>query len=429
MCIRDSHDIVETMGNVGKTHGCGRAMWEHEEQHDRYGTPMALMLLPFWTDGCIGSMEGLYFEASTTTPYHFLNQDELSYAPSNAQRDLPYDPGPPDQAEFDEGVAHLQMMGVSYYMAINDATKAMADANEDLLPLATSGPWSIYEVADAPLVVGLANQPAVLSGQKTTGKEWQGTAVCWYEDSQNWDVLLAQDGPADWQRVTRTVTPDPEATPAQQCEPAEDWGWFSEDGGPEVRPEDSVEVTNVVTGTDTISFDVDKPGVPVLVKASYFPNWKVSGADGPYRVTPNFMVVVPDSNHVELKFGYTPIDYLGYLVTIAGIIGLVFLFRARPVRVAPPRRFWGKSERPDLYPSIAPDLRFDTDPQFESDAARALAAILPDRSADDVFGTPLTTVLPDRPTVAPEAEPSAEPPAEPNGAGPDGPGPDDRPDP
>ena len=30
------------------------------------------MLLPFWTDGCIGSMEGLYFEASGSTPYHFL---------------------------------------------------------------------------------------------------------------------------------------------------------------------------------------------------------------------------------------------------------------------------------------------------------------------------------------------------------------------
>ena len=36
------------------------------------------MLLPFWTDGCIGSMEGLYFEASATTPFHFLNEAELS---------------------------------------------------------------------------------------------------------------------------------------------------------------------------------------------------------------------------------------------------------------------------------------------------------------------------------------------------------------
>ena len=42
---------------------------------------MALMLLPYWTDGCIGSMEGLYFESSATTPYHFLNQSELSEAP------------------------------------------------------------------------------------------------------------------------------------------------------------------------------------------------------------------------------------------------------------------------------------------------------------------------------------------------------------
>ena len=36
------------------------------------------MLLPYFTDGCIGSMEGLYFESSTTTPFHFLNQSELS---------------------------------------------------------------------------------------------------------------------------------------------------------------------------------------------------------------------------------------------------------------------------------------------------------------------------------------------------------------
>jgi len=36
-------------------------------------------------------------------------------------------------------------------------------------------------------------------------------------------------------------------------------------------------------------------GQPVLVKVSYFPNWKASGAKGPYRVTPNLMVVIPRS--------------------------------------------------------------------------------------------------------------------------------------
>src|SRR5690606_22345730 len=59
------HDVVQTMARVGEEHGCGRAFWEYEKELDRYGTPMALMLLPYWTDGCIGSMEGLFFEASS----------------------------------------------------------------------------------------------------------------------------------------------------------------------------------------------------------------------------------------------------------------------------------------------------------------------------------------------------------------------------
>ena len=66
--------VVRTMERLGNdpAHGCGRAMWENNEDNGKYGTTMALMLLPHWTDGCIGSMEGLFFEASGTTPYHFL---------------------------------------------------------------------------------------------------------------------------------------------------------------------------------------------------------------------------------------------------------------------------------------------------------------------------------------------------------------------
>ena len=44
-----------------------------------YGTPLALMLLPYWTDGRIESMEGLYFEASATTPYHFMTIATLTH--------------------------------------------------------------------------------------------------------------------------------------------------------------------------------------------------------------------------------------------------------------------------------------------------------------------------------------------------------------
>ncbi len=175
--------ITQTMAGLGESNGCGRAMWEHEEQHDRYGTPMALMLLPFWTDGCIGSMEGLYFEASATTPYHFLNQDELSTAPSNAQRDLPYQPGAPNADEFDLGVQHLQMLGVKYYMAISSAMIDLGRSNTSLTEVASSGPWVVFQVSDSELVTPLTNEPAVVDGASAAGKTWLDDTVDWYIDA------------------------------------------------------------------------------------------------------------------------------------------------------------------------------------------------------------------------------------------------------
>ena len=41
----------------------------------------------------------------------------------------------------------------------------------------------------------------------------------------------------------------------------------------------------------------------MLVKISYYPRWQVSGATGPYRVSPNLMVVVPTSKNVSLVYG------------------------------------------------------------------------------------------------------------------------------
>ncbi len=61
--------IMTTMGDLP----CGRALWEPSSMEgdpiNTYGTSLALELLPYYTDGCIGSMEGLYFESSGTTYY------------------------------------------------------------------------------------------------------------------------------------------------------------------------------------------------------------------------------------------------------------------------------------------------------------------------------------------------------------------------
>jgi hypothetical protein len=313
-------DVVATMRQVGEDHGCGRALWEYEPQLDRLGTPMALMLLPLWTDGCIGSMEGLFFESAASVPYHFLLQSELSQTPSRAQRELPY-----RSLDLDNGVAHLQLMGVRYYMALTPEARAAAARHPDLELLASSGPWTVnyddgpqertwdvYRVADSPLVSGLDHEPVVMTDAPRGGRGWQDAAVDWFQERDLWDVPFTSDGPKSWDRITEEDRRDPPRT--------------------RVRP---AKVSNIEATPSAISFTVDRPGTPVLVKSSYFPNWKVTGAEGPYRATPNFMVVVPTEREVTLTYARTtPVEGLGWLVTGGGVAGLMFLRRRGAVPFA-----------------------------------------------------------------------------------------------
>jgi hypothetical protein len=86
-----------------------------------------------------------------------------------------------------------------------------------------------------------------------------------------------------------------------------------------------VTVSKIVETNEYIRFHVDRPGIPVVVKVSYFPAWKAVGARGPWRLAPNVMVVVPTSNDVRLEFRRTAVDWAGIGGSGAGVIGVVGL--------------------------------------------------------------------------------------------------------
>ena len=339
--------LIRTMSQLGRDNGCGRAMWEYEPELDQMGTPMALMLLPYWTRGCVASMEGLYFESSATTPYHFLNAAELSLHPSNPVRGLNY-----GSLDIIEGVRHLQMLGVRYYMTLTPETQAQADVNSELRLVATSGPWpvsyttggsshveqrtwKIYEVADSEVVAPLLNQPVVVRNAPNGGKPWLALSQSWYLDPNRDDVYYAASGPSKWQRVDAAETNPPRTA---------------------LTP---VQVSHTKTGDDSVSFDVDTTGVPVLVRVSYFPNWHVSGAKGPYRVTPNLMVVIPTSHHVRLHYGWTPVDLLGILLTLLGVAAVTWLDSAEPVSYPAPKvRVRAPAPAPDAPVAVVAEAPF-----------------------------------------------------------------------
>ena len=88
-----------------------------------------------------------------------------------------------------------------------------------------------------------------------------------------------------------------------------------------------VAISDVELGEQSVSFSVDRVGVPVLVRVSYFPNWKVDGATGPYRVAPNMMVVVPTENDVRLEFSSSNMDRLAYGLTLVGFGTVMVTYR------------------------------------------------------------------------------------------------------
>ena len=79
---------------------------------------------------------------------------------------------------------------------------------------------------------------------------------------------------------------------------------------------------------EKIEFYTTGIGQPHLIKVSYFPNWKVTGAGGPYLVSPSLMLVIPTQNKVTLYYGMTPANRIGVTLAVSGwvVILLVLVF-------------------------------------------------------------------------------------------------------
>jgi hypothetical protein len=267
----------------------GRIMWEANSEMNKYGTPMALMLFPYWSEGH-PSMEGLFFESSLTTPFHFLNASEVSERPSNPVRGLDY-----RGLNMDRGITHLAVYDVAYYVSFTE--KGASEARlAGLVEIGVASPWTIFALPDSDLVDVATMRPAVWDG----GGDFLDPSLEWYDDVDHLDNWLVETGPEEWLRVDSI---EDRLTAVSTY------------GDPGI-------VTDIVQEDDRISFTTTAVGVPHLVKESYFPNWTAVGAEGPYRAAPSLMVVVPTDEHVVLEFRNTSAENLGMAFTLIALTGL-----------------------------------------------------------------------------------------------------------
>jgi hypothetical protein len=288
---KEINDFLDTLSP-------GRVMVEHGQKLDEFGTPRAFEIIPYWTK--LDTMEGTLMEASYTAPFHFINQAELSKEASNAIIGVDY-PG----LDVPMGITHLQLMNIPYLLAFSEEVTSAVEADSRAELLAVFGDYKVYRISGCTgYVEVMANEPVRVSVAQS---EWRGIANAWYLNGFSLETPLVWDnGEVALERYA-SVTPEEAAEP------------------PAVPISTEGYVTNETLENESLSFDTTAIGQPHWIKISYFPNWHVEGAEGPYLASPSMMMVIPTQSHVTLYYGRTMANTLGQVLEVLAWVLLLAL--------------------------------------------------------------------------------------------------------
>ena len=277
----------------------GRIMWEPNSDLNKYGTPMVLMTIPLFTEHT--SMEGLYFDSSITTPFHFIAVSGLAEKPSNPVGGLSY-----INNDFQKGVDYLKDLGIDYFISYTDSIKDKAIDNKDLKLLFVSEPFSVFQINTKK--IELVNQrletfPRISFYERTSSSLFRDTAYDnffnkAYDNFRYLDEYRVIELPLG---VSLNSSNDSDLV-----------------------------ISDLKISSNEIKFTTNKPNELHIIKVSYFPNWKIDEGLGPYRISPSFMSVIPYENKVVLSFERVNIEtYSFYFGIFSLLLSLILFWRVK----------------------------------------------------------------------------------------------------
>ena len=277
----------------------GRIMWEPNSDMNKYGTPMTLMTIPYFTNHT--SMEGLYFDSSITTPFHFISVSGLAKRPSNPVGGLSY-----INNQFDQGVQYLNDLGIDYFISYTEEIESKAMNSDKLIFLFSSEPFSVFQVNSSK--VELIYQDIEIFSKASTQ---DGILSSLFRDTdinnffqkayENFDEL-------DKNRIIEV----------------------SNEINIQSSEKSNLQVTDLNITNNKISFFTNNPGELHLIKVSYFPNWIITNGKGPFRTSPSFMSIIPNDEYVEINFENTPVEKNSFYFSLFSLLlSLIIFIRLR----------------------------------------------------------------------------------------------------
>ncbi len=326
-----------------------RVAVEYSSEHERAGSIRMYEMLPFFTGR--GTLEGVYNQASLNTHAVYYVASELGERSPNPFRHVEF-----SEFDIEAALAHLRLFATDTVVALSHKLQRALEARADVVPLGRVRPYALYRLEQPVRYV----EPLACAPLRSPEQGWRERAQRWFATKPLPCAPLVFDDRA------REFEREPD-------------GWLP----PPSRPlEPGVSVRESLA-PEELRIRTDRVGHPLLVKVSWHPRWKAEGADGPYRVSPALMLVVPRERDVTLRYGPNWADHAGRSMSACAILGFVAaaVARRRP-RAAPgahlplavrlllfgeaaPGRLWG-----GLIPGVLLLLLFGARLQPDGRAAR-----------------------------------------------------------
>ena len=249
---KSSWGDIESLYSVLNNLPPGRIMWEPNSDLNKYGTPMVLMTIPMFTHHT--SMEGLYFDSSITTPFHFIAVSGLAERPSNPVGGLSYING-----NFDKGMRMMNDLGIDYFIAYTEKIKDKADSAIELELIAETEVFKIYDVNSQK--VELITKSLLNFDSPSFKSRISSSLIKDFEDQSFFDLAVDAFLNDSNFKVIQNL----------------DFLDYNNEDFSELK------ITNLTIDNEQITFTTNKVNYPHLIKVSYFPNWKTADGYGPYQ--------------------------------------------------------------------------------------------------------------------------------------------------
>ena len=266
----------------------GRVVHEFSRTHDKFGTTRAFESLPLFAKKPV--LEGLLIESAVNAPFVFWIQSEISETPT-----CPIPGMRCSQFTLENATEHLKLFNADYLIATSEKLKNAIANNSQYNLLEKFGEIEIYRINNTGNYVELPKYEPVLV--KT--KNWKEVSLEWFKNIEILDVPLVfsqQD-----ESMFNTVIDDNNLTKIEKI------------------PIDTNCSVKETVKNDEIIIKTSCIGRPLWIKVSYFPNWKVEGADKIYLASPAFMLIFPNQENVRIYYGKDISDIVGEVFSYIGL--------------------------------------------------------------------------------------------------------------